>query len=809
MRQHPLVSVVAVISLALAIGVNTALFSVWSAVMRHEVPVQNPAGLVEVYNLAPSIPGTGYMPLSHLDYLDYAREPVFSGAYELYQTPVAIGTRGTAVQVIADVVSGSYFDVLGLRPALGSFFHADQTRADGAGALVVLSHDFFDRQFGGNRAILGTTVTLNGTNFTVLGIAPTGFSGTGTLESPALWAPMSMHRTLLPGSVEGYFMARNAQFFSVAGRLRPGVTFAQAVAAVRLTGQRLAREYPKTDSLLTATAMPLLQSTLDPNQRPIFSLAFTIMLAVVGLVLLIACANIANLLLARAHMRRREIAVRLALGASRRQLLRQLLGESLLLALAAAGCGLLVAAAVQRALWAYRPEALQSTAIHLSLSPGVLTFTLILAVLTTVLFGLAPALLAARVEPQQALRGPDGTGRHGRRHGLLLAVEAGFSVTLLVLAGLFLASLRHLESAPPGFDTTHLASLHFDLAVTGFHLTAPGATARLVNFERELLERVRRQPGVAAAAIAGGTPMAATNEERGFQVFGQRQYVNTQMHVASIECICPGSFFRTMGIPLLEGRDFQTSDSAHAPRVMIINQTFARESWPGQDPIGKRIIFHDESKPTTVIGVARDSAYTSLTEGPVTFAYLPLAQEPATALGLEVRSQGPATTVLAEMRWAVEAVNPELAVTQLQTAAAVVNQSLWAERMGALLLALLSALATLLAAIGVYGVSAYEVQQRWRELGIRMALGASRGRLFRSVLGRGLMPVLLGLAGGIVAALVMGRLAASLLFGVNPANPYIAVGYAALFLGVACLALLMPARAATRSNPATVLRDAQ
>lgn len=807
--QRPWLSLAAVLSLGLAIGGNTAIFGVWHAVMRHQMPVRQPDRLVAVYNLAPTIPGTGYMRVSHLDYLDYADEKqVFSGTYALFQNPVALGLPGRSVRVIADVVSGSYFDVLGVGAARGAVFHAAQTGVDGAGALAVLSHDFFERQFGGNPAVLGSPIILNGSSFTVIGVAPAGFAGTGTLQAPDLWAPLSMHAALLRGRVDSNYRARNAQFFSVVGRLRPGATQEQARVAVHLMGERLAREYPKSDRLLAATTLPLPQTGIDPNQRHLYALAFAVMLSVVGLVLLIACANVSSLLLARAHARGHEIAVRVALGATPGRLLRQHFAESLLLGLAAGVAGLGLAALAQRALWAYRPAAVERAAVQVGLGGAVLWFAAGLALLTTVLSGLAPALLAARSQPAPALRTHSGDGgRHTRLRSWLLASETAFSIAALILAGLFIASMRHLRSTGAGFDASHIASVQFDTSGAGFSLTSADARNRLLNLDRALLDRVSQLPGVVSATVAGGAPMAATSGQRGYRLFEQTGPADQGWRIVNLESIAPGSFFRTMGIRLLAGRDFLPTDSALAPRVMIVNQTMARTLWPGQDPIGQRIIFHDEAAPTTVIGLAQDSVYDSLTEGPVTFGYLPLAQEPVTALGLAVRSAGSPAALLPELTRAVAGVNPELATWQARTATTAIARSLWAERMGALLLALLSALATLLACIGIYAAAAYAVRQRWRELGLRMALGATRGRVFASVLRAGLLPVAGGLVAGIAAALALGRLSRSLLFGVDAGDPGIVLGYAALFVVVAILALLLPARAATRADPAAVLKE--
>ncbi|MGH9393357.1 MAG: DUF389 domain-containing protein, partial [Terriglobales bacterium] len=592
--------------------------------------------------------------------------------------------------------------------------HAADAPADGTGALAVLNYRFFVSRFGGNPAILGARLSINGTGFTVIGVAPPGFDGTETLAAADLWAPITMHAALLPSAIDRFYNARNAQYFNMVGRLQPGVSAAQAAAAMGVTAAWLARQYPEADQPLTATVMPLLASGINPNQRSTFDLAFTVMLAVVGMVLLIACANVANLLLARAWTRRREMAVRRALGASRWRLARQLLAESLCLGGLAGVAGLAVAWIGQRELWSHRPLALQQAPIHLSWNAPMVAFTIGLALLASLLFGLAPAAMSAQLDLASHFKSANtgsstGGGRRAGMRGALLAGEAGFSIVALILAGLFLASLRHLQTTSPGYDASHLATLRFDMSNTGFRLDRPGAPEELVNFDRELLERVRRLPGVSEATLASGTPMAARSISHTYQLEGQ-SLRRQGLRLAEVEAIAPASFFHTMGIPLIEGRDFSPGDGVDAAKVMIVNQTFARRSWPGQDPIGKRVLFHDDDGPTQVVGVAQDSKYESMAEDAVAFAYVPLAQNPATALGLAVRSAGPGgdapaaaqqAGMLREASQALHALEPQLAVTAAQPATVAIAQSLWAERMGAELLSLLAEFATLLAAIGV------------------------------------------------------------------------------------------------------------
>lgn len=807
-RTHPGLCAAAVLSLALALGANLAIFTVWNAVMLRRLPVSHPDRLVGVFNLAPTVPGTGYMRVSHLDFLDYsANRRIFRDAYASRQFPAVLTQAAASSQVTVDTVSGNYFDVLGVGASQGRVFHSAETATDGAGALVVLSRGFFERQFGGNPGLIGSTIRLNATNFRVIGVAPAGFDGTDRLAGPDLWAPISMHRALFPSGLELGFAQRNAQFFSVVARLQPGVSVEQAAAAVEVTARRLAQAYPASDALLTATVMPLRESGLDPNVRAQYQRAFTFILLVVGLVLLVGCANVANLLLARAVERRGEMAVRQALGASAARLRRQLLTEALLLSLLAGALGLILARWSLALLWAHRTPALAQLPISVSLDARVIAWALGLTLLTTLLFGLAPALQASRLDPARQLHAAasHGGSRTGARlNAWLVAGETALALAALIVSGLFLASLGRQQATDPGFAAAHLAGLRLDLSPSGFHLDQPGAANLLTSLQRKILDRVRALPGVQAATLASGLPMAPSYEGHGYL---PAENPAQPMRVVWIEGVAPGSFFRTMGLDLIEGRDFLPSDSAAAPHVMIVNQTMARDAWPGRDPIGQRVQFHKVPYTVQVVGVVRDSKYFSLTEAPLDFAYQPLAQDPVTALGLTVRAQGSPAAVLPAVERTVRSVAPDLALSAAQPAEAVIATSLWQARMGAWLLATLATLASFLALIGLYGVTAFSLRQRTRELGIRAALGANRAALYRLVYRQGFIPVLGGLTAGSLVALALGRLAARLLYGVTPGDPRTYALAAGLFVVAAAAALYFPARRAAAADPLRILRE--
>ncbi|MGH9392712.1 MAG: FtsX-like permease family protein [Terriglobales bacterium] len=544
------------------------------------------------------------------------------------------------------------------------------------------------------------------------------------------------------------------------------------------------------------------------------------MLAVVGLVLLIACANVANLLLARGMSRHREIAVRLAMGATRRRLVRQLLCESTLLALLAGGVGILLARWACDLLWAHRPPPLLNAGLSLPLDGRVLLFALAVSLATGIGFGLAPALHATRMDLIAQLKERSQPALSGQRpwnlRGLLLICEVGFALVALIVAGLFLRSLRQTESADPGFPASRLASLRFDLGTAGFSLTPPGGAslaagssgqvAALDNFERQLQARAAALPGVAAATLSTGTPMASGGFARSYLIQGEAPQPGRASRFVTVESIMPGGYFQTMGIPLQRGRDFLPTDTAASQKVVIINQTMAHQVWPGRDAVGQRLKFTGDADFSLVVGVARDIKYFTLSEDPLPFAYFPLAQYPDTALGLTVRTLGPPDVVLDSMRQAVRSLMPTVAVNQVEAASVPIEQSLFLAKAGAYLLTVLAGLATLLAAIGIYGVMSYAVRQRSRELGIRVALGASSANVFAHVLGGGMALVGIGIGAGILGALALGRLAATLLFGVGGADPATFAGYSLLFLLVALAAGYITARRATRVDPVVTLR---
>jgi predicted permease len=804
--RNPGFTAAAVLSLALGIGANTTIFTLVNAVLLHPLPMTDTERLVAVFTTDERNRGTffNYMPTSRPNFLDYREGGrAFAGMVAYNGLPLAFSGKGEPEQIAGEIVSGAFFDVLGVKPLLGRAFLPDEDEVPGASLVTVLSYNFWQKRLGGDPAVVGKEITLNGHAFTVVGVAPPGFKGANAIFPPALWVPMMAHPQLATGFLKENMESRRALLFNVAGRLKPGVALAQAEAELQTVAGRLAREYPDDNGGRSVALLPLAQATINPGFRQNMVSAAGLLLTVVGLVLLIACANVANLLLARASVRRREVAVRLSLGASRGRLVRQLLTEGLLLATLAGAVGLLIAYWAQGLLWSQRPPALAADAIDLALNPRVLVFTLLVSLATALVFGLAPALSASRPDVVSELKQRGGASFGNRPfslRGLLVAGQVALSMVALVGAGLFVKSLRNAQRIDPGFDHERLAVLTVDLGAQGY----AEATAR--DFQRRMLERVTALPGVERATLASGVPLFQGGFLRTVFLEGADASDRKNGKLVQIDTVEPG-YFETMSIPLARGRDFARSDHEGSPRVVVVNETMARQFWPEQDPIGKRFKFFGQDWWNEVVGVARDAKYNFLGENPQPYIYLPLTQSFEAAVSLLLRAPGDPATALGAARREVQEMDRLLPITGVFTFGEILRQSLWAPRMGAWLLAVFGLLSLVLAVIGVYGVMSYSVSQRTGELGLRTALGADQRDLLRLVVRQAMTLAAVGIVIGAGLSLAATRLVGNLLFDVNAYDPLVFGGIATLLGLAALVASAQPAWRAARVDPTVALRN--
>jgi predicted permease len=807
MRKSPGFVAVAILTLALGIGANTAIFTVVNAIFFHPLPVRDPQHLVSLFTTAIRNRSgfNNFLPISYPNGEDLRqRAQSFSGVFLQTGAEVSMTLQGKPQTFDADLVSGNYFEVLGISAALGRTFRPEEDSEPGSGPVIVLSHGFWERKFAADPKVVGQTVLMNGQGFTIIGVAPRGFQGIGVFGGPDLWVPMSMHDQVLSGYTKSWFNERRFLGFAAIGRLKPGVTAAQARAELQTLGSDLQREYPTPNSGRSFTVLPVLEATLNPNLRSLFTRAGAVMMTVVGLVLLIACANIANLLLARAAGRRREISIRLAVGASRSRIVAQLLTEATLLALAGGLLGIGLAVLGRNLIWQFRPPFLQHSYLNLPLDGRVLLFTLCLALGTGVIFGLAPALQATRpdlvMELKERAGGEVFTGRRfGLRHAFIVA-QVALSLLALIGAGLFLLSLRNAQATDPGFDTHNLAMLSFDLGSLNYD------PPRVREFQRRALELTQNVPGVEAATLAANVPLYGGGFGRTVFTENQQGAPNPNGALVAIDEVAP-DYLRTMGIPLMRGGDFSTSVRQDSPKVAIINQTAARRFWPNQDAVGKRFKFYGENEWVQVIGVAHDAKYASLGEDPSPYVYLPLIQNPSPAITLLFRTRSDPHDVLPAVRKQVQALDPNLPLTNVWPIGEVIHQDLWAPRFSAGLLSIFAVVAVLLCAVGIYGVVGYTVGLRVREIGIRLALGAQPSDVLLMVLRQSAATLAVGLVIGLISAFVLARFIANLLYGVSTTTPAAFLFTALLLAGVGLLASYVPARRAATVDPLLALHN--
>jgi predicted permease len=812
--KSPGFAIVAVLTLALGIGATTAIFSVANALLLRPLPgVQQAGRLVAVYtsDYSSGIYGASSWP----DFLDYrGQSDAFSdmAAYTSFTREMNFSAGGDPERMGVALASGNYFDVLGVEAALGRAWLPWPGDSSGAEAVAVLSHSAWQRRFGADASAIGRTIHLNGRAFTVVGVAPEGFHGTELAAPPDAWIPMSM-ADLVVGSAE-ILERRGSRWLGMVGRLAPGVEIGQAAAEIRTIAAQLAAAWPDTnlgtlqapDEARPMTLVPASEAMIDPTARETVVHVAWLLGAAALLVLLIACANLANLQLARATGRGGEVALRFSLGAGRQRVLRQLLTESVLLAIVGGAAGLLLA-------WSLAGLVLDSGLVASLLAvdaipPSVvdfeaLAFAALVSLGAGVLFGLAPALQASRTELVSVLK--EGGARPATGRGLLhfrnalVVGQVALALVLLIGAGLFVESLRQTLAVDRGYALDRALIASVDLRSSGYS-DAEG----LALFDA-LRERLESRPQVASAALARLVPVSPDGMRRAFAVDGYLPQPGEDMELNFN--VVGRDYFATMGIALLRGRGFVAGDRDAAP-VAVVNEAFARRYFGGADPVG-RTFRQDAPDADTVriVGLVRDGKYRSLHEAPMPYIYLPLSQNYSPYVHLVVATAGDPMNALPLVRAELAQLDPDLPLIGARTLNQHLGTLVATERTVSRLVAAFGLVASLLAALGIYGLMSFLVAQRTREIGTRMALGARPGSVLRLVLGRGTVLVLIGLGIGLIAALTGTQVLSSLLFGVSATEPTIFAGVAAALATVAVLASYIPARRATKIDPMRALRE--
>lgn len=794
--RNPLFTATAVLSLAIGIGATTTVFTLADALLlRRPVGVADPDRVVDIGRTRN---GREFDNTSYANFQDIAAQATkLSGVYahDLEPISVALGGDKGAERVYATIVTGNYFQVLGVTPQIGRLLTPDDDKAPGASAVAVLSDRLWRRRFNGDATIVGQSILLNGTPFTVLGVAPPGFRGT-TLLSPELWAPLTMVTEIKPGTT--WRPMRGGSWILIGGRLASGVGIEQAQAEINAIAKRLEETYPDTNQ---GVGFKVMRATPIPGEASTYVGAFMAILgAIVGLVLVVASINIAGMMLARAAARRKETAVRLALGASRFRLIRQLAVESLAVFLLGGVGGLVLARWMTSLLLALLPNIPFPLALSLPLDARIVLFGLALTCLTALATGLFPAFQASKPDLVETLKG-DRDARFGRfrLRQVLVAAQVAASVLLIVVAGLFARALQHAASINPGFDSTNVEVVGLDLSLARHNDTTGPA------FLRQVIARIEAVPGVESVTASIDLPLDGGRHGFG-DVWAAGKTEKDAIDLDDWNIVEPG-YFATLRKSLVRGRDFSSADITGRPDVAIVNEVAAAKLWPGEDPIGRRLIRTDESgqRQVEVVGVEKTSKYVTLNEPPTPFIYLPYAQAYFPRVSLVIRTSGP--TVIPAVRAIVAELNPNLPVIGTFTLDSMSTIALLPQRLAGGIAGALGVVAVLIAGLGVYGVIAYSVARRTREFGIRVALGATPRDVLGLVFRQGAVLTASGLAVGLLLALASTQLLASLLFGVGAADP-VTYGLAALVFGALSLAAsFVPARRALAISPTVALRS--
>ena len=810
--REPGFTAVIVITLALGIGGTAAVFSAVDAVLLKSVPVADPDRVVNVYTVwaarATTNPGGADQvgTSSYPDYADLRDSGVLGGLATFAAISLTLDTGGLTERIDGQVVSGNYFDVAGVRPAAGRTFSPEEDRIGSAVRVAVLSHGLWQRRFGAETGIVGRSITLNGNAYTVIGIAPRGFAGSVLGDAPEVWVPMALQEEVRPPSAGAVRRSlgsarmlgvRDVRWLSMVGRLKDGASVADTAAALDVIGRRLAAAYPQSNRDLSATALPLGEGPgIRRQARPVLWL----LTAAVILVLAIACANVAGLLLARAVTRRREVAVRMAIGAGRAQLVQQWLTEAVILGVLGAAGGLLVARWGTPILYGFGiPEG-----VDLSLSGRVFAFTLVTGVGTGLIFGLAPVLQLIRRDTLTALRGEGGAVATGARatrlRSTFVVLQVALSLVLLVGAGLFLRTVQRAYAVDLGYrvDRMLVAEISPGNAYT------PEAGQALYA---ELLGRLEALPGVVAAGAARVTVLSGSARTLPVSVDGQAPRQDRSNVIPVRANVVSQGYLEAMGIPVVRGRTFLPSDVPTSTGVVIVSRSLASRLWPNADPIGQTLISMPPLE-LEVVGVVSDTVYLSATErDPRPVFYLPLAQNYESGVTLHVRTAGDPLAMLPAVRQIVRDLDPRLALARPRRLLDEFDRSMTTQRTMAVFVGLLSGIALLLVAVGLYGVIAYSTRQRTAEVGLRLALGATPASILSLIVGRGARLMAIGAGLGFGGAFAAMRFVRNQLFGVEPTDPITWLAVLAVLLVVGLIACVIPARRAMRIDPAAALRS--
>ena len=813
LRKNPGFATVAVLTLTLGIGLNTSIFTLFDATILQPLPVKDPNTIVDIYQSIESDPGP-YRSFSYPEYVALRNSnSVFSGfiAYSWTEVELSTGSGSTtteAEQADGLLVSGNYFSVLGGYAAVGRTFVPEEEQTFGSEPAVVLSHGFWERRFNSDPSVVGKIVRLNGIPFTVVGITRQDFVGTEP-QIPDFWAPLTMQAQLMPN--DDSLHDRGSFWLQIIARLKPGVSRREAQASMDVLINRLAKDYLGTTQRCTITLTPG-SMIARPDERGRVKFLAVLVLGAVGMILSIACANVANLLLARAAGRQKEIGTRLALGATQRRVIQQLLTESCLIALLSSGVGLLLARWLPNFLiQLLQPPYEQPITLHLRLDIPVLGYTLLAVLVTVIVCGFAPALRASKVDPLSAISEDSKTFglrlSRSRLQNLFVSVEISACFVLLLSAGLLVRALEKAQNLDLGFDTKHVV-------VVSLHLDQHGYDdARAAEFHSELTRRLQTLPGVKSISLVSLTPLGGVSRAASITVAGGAGSTASPSQLFDFWVVSP-NYFETMGIPILQGRGFDTQDATGGPPVAIINEAMARQVWPGESAVGKLFRLGPTTVPfTEIVGVVKNAAGARLWEEDLPFVYLPV---------LKFRNGPPVQTEQLGMKLLVRTdVNPGIAAAavprlvkmldpNVQASSTVLTKSLdrwvWFSEVGARLASSLGLLALVLAGVGVYGVMSYSVIQCLHEMGIRMALGATPRDVLRIVLWQGLRLSLLGLAIGLVVALVTVRMIRAMLYGISATDSLTLFSVSLFLIAVVLLGCYIPARRAMRVDPMVALR---